>query len=234
MKLPGLVFLGIVVLPMLVTESAIGQSTFQNLDFEQSTIVSSSPSGYGFNTGTANVPGWTEYNGWADVNYSGGTTLIYNNQPLDSPGVCLEGTDYSTPAIDGNYSILLYGGSSGYGGAAKPAAIGQTGQIPPTAQSIIYWGVSGNGLQITFNGQTLSFGVINTTAHYTVYAANIAAYAGQTGQLLFTAPWKVGYGMVDDIQFSDQPAPEPTALTLLSISGLCLGWRFKRPRQPKG
>ena len=57
---------------------------FLNLDFEQSTIVSSYPSGFDFNYGIANVSGWTEYNSPGGVNYSGGMTLGYNSLPLDA------------------------------------------------------------------------------------------------------------------------------------------------------
>lgn len=49
--------------------------------------------------------------------------------------------------------------------------------------------------------------------------------AGQTGQLLFT-----GGGLFDDIQFSNQPIPEPSALGLVSIGSVLLGWHFWRKR----
>jgi hypothetical protein len=62
---------------LLLCQSGLAQG-FVNLDFEDSAIVSSQPTGYGWSYGTASVPGWTEYNGWGDANYSGGATLIYN------------------------------------------------------------------------------------------------------------------------------------------------------------
>ena len=153
-----------------------------NMDFEQSTIVSSSPSGYGFNIGTANVPGWTEYNGWGDNNYSGGATVIYNDQTLDSPEVALEGTNYWTPAIQGNYSVLLWSGSIFLQEETNGAAIGHTGQIPFSAQSITYWGESENSLQITFNGQMLSFIAITNTANYTIFGADISGIRWMFGR----------------------------------------------------
>ena len=196
---------------------------FANLDFEQSTIISSSPTGYGFNTGAANVPGWTQSGGWADANYSGGSTLIYNNQPLDDPGVALEGTDYWTAAIEGDYSIFLLGGSHLSEGGTNGVSIGQTGRIPLTAQSITYWGASWNRLNITFNGHILSLYAISNTANYTIYGGDISAYAGQTGELLFTAPWVAGGGLIDNIHFSSQPIPEPDAFSLLAIGILFVG-----------
>jgi hypothetical protein len=146
---------------------------------------------------------------------------------LDSAGTALEGTDYWTPAIQGNYSVFLQGGSIYYPGGTNGASIGQTGQIPATAQSIIFWG---NALQVTFNGQILSFIDISNALNYTIWRADISAYAGQTGELLFTAHWFNGQGMIDNIQFSTLPIPEPSVLGLFSMCTAILCWHMKRPK----
>ncbi len=189
---------------------------FSNLNFERSIITSSSPSGYGFNIGMANMPGWTEFNGWSDSNYSGGASVIYNNQTLDSPNVSLWDATYWNPAIQGNFSVALYGGSSAYAqaypGWPTGASIYQTGQIQLTAKSITYWG---NRLQVTFNGQMLLFYVISNAANYTVYGADVSAYSGQTGELRFTAPFE-NSGMLDNIQFSSTPLPELNGLIYIT------------------
>ena len=189
--------------------SGLSQS-FVNLNFEQSKIVSSNPSGYGFNNGTANVPGWTEYQGWEEANYAGGTTLIYNSQTLDEPCVVLWDTNYWQPAIQGRFSLFLYGGDVSY--YTNGASVGQTGQIPLTAKSITYWG---NRLQVTFNGQMLLLYAISNAANYTIYGADISAYSGQTGELLFTAPLRIS-GMLDNIQFSSTPLPELNGLIYIT------------------
>jgi len=196
-----------------------------NLNFEESSIVSSSPTGYGFDTGTADVPGWTVYYGWGDVNYSGGAILIYNNQPLDSAGASLEGTNYWTPAIGGNYSILLQGGTTAsafYG--TNGASIGQTGPIPLSAQSITYWGSSWSSLRITFNGHLLSFFPVKSATNHVLYAADISPYAGERGELLFTAPWPNGAGMVDNIRFNSSPIPRPTLQIHYSSTCVTISW----------
>ena len=191
-------FIGAAVFALV--SSGLSQS-FVNLDFEDSTIVSSNPSGYGFNTGTADVPGWTEYYGWEDANYPGGMTVVYNNQTLDAPCVALWDTNYWQPAIEGNFSLFLYGGDTS--SFTNGASVGQTGQIPLTAKSITYWG---SRLQVTFNGQMLLLYAISNNANYTIYGADISAYSGQTGELRFTAPFR-NSGLLDDIQFSSTPLP---------------------------
>ena len=67
----------------------------------------------------------------------------------------------------------------------QSAAIGQTGQIPTNAMSLKFWGYS---TDVSFGGQTLSLVLLGRhTPHYNIYGADISAFAGQTGQLLFTA-----------------------------------------------
>ena len=66
-----------------------------------------------------------------------------------------------------------------------------------------------------------------STPLYNIYAANISAYAGQTGQLLFTThPGRDNY--LDNLQFSNLPVPEPESLALLVVGGMLGIWRWKR------
>ena len=206
----------------MLIHTAHGQA-FQNLDFEDSSIVTSIPFGNGFNGGTADVPGWTSYNAYGDVNYSGGMTLIYDDRTLDEPTVALWDSSLTTP-LQGQYSIFMYGGSGFAGVSHTNAAIGQTGQIPVTAKSITYLAQGLETLEVSFKGQMLSVSPIATTPNYTVYGADISAYAGQTGELLFNIDASVGgTGLLDDIQFSASPVPEPDWLGFFVLGGLLLG-----------
>lgn len=210
---------------LLICRNGRAQGDFQNMDFEDSVIVSSHPYGGGaFNVGTADVPGWTEYYGWSDVNYSGGTTLQYNDPTLDAPGVTLfDAVVLGSYAIQGNYSIYLYGGDTP--SMTTGAAIGQTGTIPTTAQSLTFdLGQHFGSLQVTFNGQPLDYLVTGSAASYTIYSADISAYAGEAGQLLFTAPY-YSNAMLDNIQFSSSPVPEPGVLALTALGTVLLGCR---------
>ncbi len=70
----------------------------------------------------------------------------------------------------------------------------------------------------------LSFIATSNAPNFTVWTADISAYAGQYGQLSFTAPWQSS-GLLDNIQFSSAPIPEPNGLALAALGGLLLGLR---------
>jgi hypothetical protein len=212
--------LAVVVLSSQITS---GQG-FVNLDFEDATITAvliNSFSGFYDYIGT--VPGWTwspQYNATA-VNAD--TMVSLNDIALDSPAVTLQGTDSPfAPAIEGEYSIFLQGGSASVPSTSY-SSIWQTGQIPSYAKSIIYWG---GALQVTFNGQALIPVAVSNTANYTVWGVDISAYAEQTGELRFTKPWLNSSGddgaLLDNIQFSPVSVPEPSALSLCGVSMLFL------------
>jgi hypothetical protein len=160
-------------------------------------------------------------------NYSGGTTMWYNNPTLDAPGITLVTANFPNfPAIDGRFSILLEGGDTPL--ATDAPSIGQTGQIPITAQSLRFLVYYNSYLQITFNGHILPFYTLENDAGYSVLGADISAYAGQTGQLLFTKPVLSGESVIDDIFFTPDPIPEPSVLRLSSACILLLYWRVRK------
>jgi hypothetical protein len=100
--------------------------------------------------------------------------------------------------LQGNYSALLEGSSPT---ADTTASLGQTGTIPSTAESMVFWANISGSLDVSFDGQALSLVDVSNAVNYTVYAANISPFAGQTGQLLFTAPVQTETEF-DNIQFS--------------------------------
>lgn len=200
---------------------------FVNLNFEQAVITNISGFDY------AQVRGWTGYYGWMIQNYSDGVAITYNNETLDSANVSLEGTNYWRPAIGGKYSILLKGGSYAaglvYPWMTNGASIGQTGQIPFGTKTIMFRGASNNGIVLSFGGNALSVVNLGDYPNYSIWGADISAYAGQTGELLFNAPWQTGYGMLDNIQFSSSPVPEPSTLALGALGTLLLSfYRWKK------
>ena len=206
---------------------------FMNLDFEAANPSGYSPGG-GIPTSAA-IPGWAAYYGTttgtnqsSEIGYDfislGGEMISLQDRNATSSPL-----DFSVLPIQRNYSVLLQGPQPGL---ETSVAIGQTGTIPVGTQSLTFFGVLGGSvlggsLQVTFNGQNISYGAIGTGANYTIYGANIASYAGQNGELLFTTPVQT-VGLLDNIQFSSSPVPEPSELALLALGGLAYAWRYRQ------
>jgi hypothetical protein len=117
--------------------------------------------------------------------------------------------------------VLLQGGST-----AATAAISQTGLIPSTVQTLVV--DVGNGESVPFDiyigNQSLV--LTATNPNYTVYEANISAWAGQTEQLTISVPEYFGDCEFDDITFSQiAVSPEPSIVSLTVIGGLFFGAR---------
>src|SRR5271166_4060856 len=106
---------------------------FVNLDFENTTIT---PVVFGGGTSyVATIPGWS-WNTTSIVN-GNGNNVVLDEIALDAPEVTLQ--DWMSPyfpAIEGNYSVFLQGGSAAGGIVVgrNGASIFQTGQVPSYAQ----------------------------------------------------------------------------------------------------
>ena len=109
-------------------------------------------------------------------------------------------------------------------GMTNGASIGQTGLIPIGTKSLTFLGNNNDNLQVTFNGQPIDYLVTGGIGNYKICSADISAYAGQTGQLLFTAPLNTS-ALLDNIQFSSTPVPEPGGLALTALGTVLLGCR---------
>jgi hypothetical protein len=209
-------------------QAGISQN-FTNLDFEDATIVRDTqvPIANAIYASDA-IPGWTAY-----VNGTARAFISYGGQ--SSGEIELIGTNTITKPVQGDYSILLRGGVTGFPAGNITAAIGQTGLVPLSTESLTFWGEFRG--KLSFGGQTLAYSVIGKTADYNIYGANISAYAGDNGQLLFStvpnpnAPGELG-GTIDNIQFSTVPVPvpEPGEMALMASGVLVfLGVRRNAP-----
>lgn len=86
---------------------------------------------------------------------------------------------------------------------------------------------------VSLDGQPLSQIPLQAGSNYTLYAADIEGWAGQTAELAFTAIAQrphIGNTCLylDSIQFSDQPIPEPGIFGLYALGALLFGWRALR------
>jgi len=201
---------------------AQAQGTFQNLGFESANVSGYPPGGI---PATNAIPGWTAYLGQFQS-----TQMLYNTVSLGSPAISIHDAASSYLPILGNYSVIL---QSTPGGPSLTSSVGQIGQIPSSAMSLIFYGSS---LQVSFNGQPLAITQLGSSPAYSILGADISAFGGQTGELKFSLP-NFSFGAMsylDNIQFSNQPIPEPSVLGLLALGALLLGLRFIKAQIKKG
>lgn len=92
------------------------------------------------------------------------------------------------------------------------------------------------GLQVSFNGNLLSYSIFSAGSNFiNYYAADISAFQGQSGELRFTIlPKSPLFGvMLDDILFCPTAIPEPSVISLSALGLLLLG-RHLRSAQERG
>jgi hypothetical protein len=204
-----------------LSNDVLAQGTFQNLDFEMANVPSL-PFGQegGFVSVGSALPGWSAYVGGIQA-----SSILHNSQTLASAFVGIWGPQ-SLPGtvFQGSYAVALGADFDSNPATRRSAAISQTGQIPVGAKSIRYLAQTAS-LELSFAGQTIPVASLGGFPDYSIYGADISAYAGQTGELRFTVP--VSGAFLDFIQFSNQPIPEPSAVVLLGLGALLFGYRSR-------
>jgi hypothetical protein len=206
-------------LGVAVALSSRGQN-FTNLDFESARVIIIIGPGFPPKIDISNaVPGWSVSNlgnkiPWVDYNLLA---------PFGSEGS-------NQWVLDGHFSFYLGSGEN---------TISQTGLVPSGAESLLFDATSSSVL-VSLGGQNLSFMAISNAVNasglgYTVYGANISGFAGQVETLTFfgnnqNANNNGGVGL-DDIQFSPEAVPEPSAISFLCLGSGVLFYVRKRRRQ---
>jgi hypothetical protein len=207
------------VVSLLAVVSADAQSTFQNLNFE---LGNPGPGSFNQNVPVANaLPDWSAYYGNVQQ-----TDVGYNVITTGATQISLVGG--AQFHIDGNYSVLLQPGSSG-------ASISQTSFVPSGSESLLFEATGSGPLVVSIGSQNLSFSAVGSGPSYTLYGANISAWAGDNETLTFSASAGGSSGGVtlDDISFSPNAVPEPTPFLLSGLAGLLFAAyrRFTSKRQ---
>jgi hypothetical protein len=239
MELRRLIWFAIVFLTFLRSVSGQG---FVNLDFESATLVPVPGDNYNGVYFAQAFPGWTK-------TIVGGfyPNALYDGTFLDSAGISIiDRSGLYLPGggglIQGNYTAILQSGLGVIGPSIVLAdtTLSQTGLVPVGTRSLqfkAYEAFDSQGtFDVTLGGQALSLGTIGYGPNYTLYGADVSAWAGQTAELAFTVPAENPhvndeYLYLDAIQFSTQSIPEPNALSLFSICILILCRRVKRPNK---
>lgn len=205
-------------------------AAYTNLNFESATIVPS-PDYPPIVFFAPAFPGWT---GMAGTNVL--SIAAYDALALDSANISILDSSYSTHLpFQGTYTALLQAGSWGNPGADVDVSISQTGFVPSTAKSISFLANASGQFSVSLGGVGLSLIPSNVpNQSYTLYRADISAFAGQTQELTFTALKGAthsdnGLLLLDSIQFSSVVVPEPSTFMLVAAS-IAVILPLSRPR----
>lgn len=112
---------------------------------------------------------------------------------------------------------------------APGGSIAQTALVPAGTQSFLFKGRGigpGASLVVSLGGQDLPYIALSNGPNYTLYGADVSAFAAQTATLAFSAPSP--QFLIDDIQFSPLAIPEPTFLALTCAAGLVFAVQLRR------
>jgi len=200
---------------------ALGQGTFQNLDFEQAQISGPPPQGVSVSQA---LPHW-------EVSENGvpTTVIFYDDIALTQWQVSIQDVN-GEGSLSGKYSVFLQGGKDpvnpGY------AEISQIGTLAADTHSMLFAArmTRPGNLNVAFNGQPIQTGLFQDHGTYQTFGADISAFAGQTGELSFTAPDPT-WTFIDDIQFSTASIPEPSTLAMITVGGLLVGTKISRQKK---
>ena len=203
---------------------SFAQGTFQNLNFENATVVPIPNDPSGHIQFTPAFPGWTGYLGGSGI-----SLVNYNSLNIGSSGIGLLDPGYPGGSrIAGNYTAVLQAGQLGF---QPDASMAQRGLIPAGTMSLHFFAGEDfrGGVVASIDGQALNLSVLQTFSGYNELGADISAFAGQTVELRFTRPAVVAGAnlFLDDISFSPNPVPEPSAWVLL-VLGSALFWCVTR------
>jgi hypothetical protein len=209
---------------LLATLSAQAQGTFQNLDFQDANLSPIPAGGFGgFVPITSALPGWTGYLGSTEV-----TQVLQDNYTLGVASIDILGPSWA--ALIDLYTVVL---QPGFGNAENvSASISQTGLVPSDALSLQFKADIFSAFSVSLGGEILSLIPLGTGQDsgsqlgYTLYGANIAAFAGHVETLTITAlaaPNTTDY--FDSFDFSPSSVPEPDIAALTAIGGLLFGAR---------
>ena len=147
--------------------------------------------------------------------------VFYNTVSLGAAAISLQGPGSIFPVLQGSYSVVL---QPQFGTGIPVPALAQTGLIPATAKSIRFY--SDGVISVSFAGQAVPIATIGSGSGYSIFGGDITAFANLPGELRLE-----GGGTLDNIFFSNQPIPEPSAIVLFCLGALIFGCRSQRVRK---
>ena len=202
-------------------------TSFINLNFEAAILPSLPPGQSGGSIlVTSALPGWHAYFGTDEI-----FTVTHNDVSLGAVNVSMLGPQYaSSQILEGAFTVVLQGG---FNTGGTSASIAQTGLVPLNARSLQFR-IAGQGVAdfgVFLGGQSLSLVQMSTLPNYSVYCADITAFAGLPSELRFTSFRRLGgptgYAPLDAIVFSPDIIPEPSAFGLFGLGALLFTCRSR-------
>lgn len=233
MKAKNLLIACLIASHSIVTVKA--QGTFENLGFESASPIAIAGDPYGRVQFDSAFPGWVGYIGGVQQ-----TAALFNSVYLDSSGISIIDNGWpsylgpTAGVIEGGFTAILQAGVAGPFGTPADTTLSQTSLVPVGAQSLrfrSYSSPSFGSVSVLLGGQLLPLIPQSTGINYTLFAADIHTWQGQTAQLDFTvlapgAPGQIINIFLDSIVFSPEAIPEPTASCLFGLGALFLGGRL--------
>ena len=204
-------------------------AAFQNLNFESASLVPIPNDTYNRVSFDQAFPGWNGYLGDIQEN-----RVLTNAIFLCCSGISLWSD--GRPLIEGTYAVLLHA-ERRLDGDMLPAdaTITQTGLVPSEAQSLLFRAQTFYPFSVSLGGEPLSLLPVAVGGNYTVFGADITAWAGQESELRFTVPtdgnlMTENVLLLDSIEFSTTPIPEPSTFALFAVAA-AFGWVYWRRKQ---
>jgi hypothetical protein len=211
---------------------ALAAQSFVNLDFESARLPMLSFEAPGFLTNTTEaIPSWSVFYG-----AQAASEVYYHTLTLGSTALTVRDAnmDPMLRAISGNFSVFLASSSVG------PAiSMTQSGTVPASSQSFRFKkdGIIRDGwLQVYFQNELLPLQQLEALPDdIYVYGADISMFQSQYGELKLIGaaptPFSGVGGMIDDLECSPTPVPEPSSVALFLLgSGLLVWHRHTRRR----
>lgn len=209
----------IVIIPCI----ALCDEPFRNLSFEEAILPVVPAKELGDDVRVENgIPGWSAYSGGA-MQFER-DWIWHNRMSLGGEAVIVYGPEWNGYIFQGSYSVRLW--SAPVPTPFRPA-IAQTGQIPTNVNSVVF-DFGGRHIQVTFKGERIPLNLLQTRQGFEVWGGDVSMYAGQTGELRFTAGTDenpVGGGVIDDIRLA-RSISEPKVFVERTGADLKLRWPY--------
>ena len=208
----------------MLANHAVAQSTFRNLNFEETTLPYAS-NAVGRVSAAEAFPGWTVYHDSTPQ-----TQVAYNVLTL-SPNLWLWTRGFApVPPLPASFGL--------FSAVPSPAdsvsiSLAQVGTIPDGVNSLAFEtfdSFNPNSLQMSFGGNLLPLELLTDPNRlYRAWRADLGTLAGQTGELRITAiyqPDVPGTFRLDNLQFTN--VPEPSTWVLFLAGTALLLWAKRR------